>query len=1318
MKKHRIPKSSLAALLLLAALPQASRAANYYWDTNGATAGFGSAGGTWGTDTNWSTDDSGSISPTVISPTTSDNLNFGIGATGLGAGTVAVTGTQNAATITFGTGSGAIVLSGGTEINLAAVSNITLNNAADTISTPLTGAATGLSVNGIGTLTLNGANTYTGTTTVGGGTLQIGDGTNGSLNGTTGTALTFTGTSVFNVREAGNSAQGMGALTFSGGQGTILSTASSGAATPTLTFASIAARASGATGNFNILTNTTAGQNKIVLTSTSNAPVSNAGSNNPGLFFGLNTAFSTTTSTGSTSTSFARYDTTNGYFRATNYSSDNNATTSTASLTSATDLAITATYAPAASKSVNTIRLQDTTTNTRINVGASNTLSVNGILIVVPGGGVANQVGTGTVGQGFLQPTSDGGEIVLAMSPTSALSNSSLQVGSVVQDFAGGTQPTKVTFTGGGINVVQASNTYTGVTTINSGLVRALVWGDAGSVSGFGKGSNGTTPMAADIVINGGILNYGNTTTALRTNRLFTIGQGGATLDNSGNSVGAANWTIGLTSGNVSSGSIAFSNPNAPTTLTLANAVPTAGFFGTGTLAAALGDPGTGANVTSVIKTGNGTWQLAGPNTYSGNTTILTGGTLTLTAAGSPALGSLTFYPKANDVCNKITGGGTANLNGTFKIDLSGASLVDGNSWTLVDAGTRNYNLTAVQDGSGNAFTANTPVAGSWQLVSVTPGGTNTWTFSQTTGVLSLQVVGAVTYAVTYNANSASSGTAPTDASSPYTAGATVTVLANTGTLARTGYTFTGWNTATNGSGTHYDATGSVTFTMPAGNVNLHAEWSASVTYDTNSASSGTAPTDATAYTQNQSATAASNSGTLARTGYTFGGWNTAANGSGTSYAPGSGSIAMNSGNVTLYPKWTSTVTYLANSATSGTVPTDNTDYTQNQSATAANNTGSLAQTGYTFSGWNTAADGSGTTYAAGSGNIPMSGGNVTLYAKWTASNFTLTYTAGANGSISGTSPQSVASGGNGSAVTAVPATGYSFVNWSDASTSNPRQDLAVSGNITVTANFAINTYTLTYTAGANGSITGNTPQTVNYNTSGTAVTAVPATGYSFVNWSDSSTTNPRTDSSVTANVSVTANFAIDTFTLTYTAGANGSITGTTPQTVNYNTSGSAVTAVPASGYHFINWSDASTANPRTDSSVTANVSVTANFAVNSIAYTVWASTYAAGGLPGGDANNDGVQNGVAYFMNATGVATNPALETTTRTVTWTNGGNIPSSEYGTQFVVQTSNDLETWTDVLLSDVTHLTNTSGSVSYTFTGNDPHFVRLTVTPNPN
>ncbi|MBJ7286024.1 MAG: choice-of-anchor D domain-containing protein, partial [Akkermansiaceae bacterium] len=195
-----------------------------------------------------------------------------------------------------------------------------------------------------------------------------------------------------------------------------------------------------------------------------------------------------------------------------------------------------------------------------------------------------------------------------------------------------------------------------------------------------------------------------------------------------------------------------------------------------------------------------------------------------------------------------------------------------------------------------------------------------------------------------------------------------------------------------------------------------------------------------------------------------------------------------------------------------------------------------------------------------------------------------LTYTAGANGTLTGTTPQVVFSTATGSAVTAVPATGYHFVNWSDFSALNPRADTPVTANVTATANFAPGGYTLAYTAGANGSITGTTPQTVVHAASGTAVTAVPATGYSFVNWSDGSTANPRTDTNVMRGVNVFANFAIKTFTLTYAAGANGSLNGTTPQTVNYTTSGTAVTAVPATGYSFVNWSDGVLTAARTDS--------------------------------------------------------------------------------------------------------------------------------------
>lgn len=143
---------------------------------------------------------------------------------------------------------------------------------------------------------------------------------------------------------------------------------------------------------------------------------------------------------------------------------------------------------------------------------------------------------------------------------------------------------------------------------------------------------------------------------------------------------------------------------------------------------------------------------------------------------------------------------------------------------------------------------------------------------------------------------------------------------------------------------------------------------------------------------------------------------------------------------------------------------------------------------------------------------------------------------------------------------------------------------------------------TLTYTAGTHGSVTGSTSQMIVNGGNGTAVTAVADGGYHFVNWSDASTTNPRTDMSVTANLSVMANFALNsttTHTLQYAAGSHGTVTGSTTQIVNDGASGSAVTAVADSGYHFTMWSDSSTANPRTDTNVTVDKAVTAMFALN-----------------------------------------------------------------------------------------------------------------------
>jgi autotransporter-associated beta strand protein len=114
--------------------------------------------------------------------------------------------------------------------------------------------------------------------------------------------------------------------------------------------------------------------------------------------------------------------------------------------------------------------------------------------------------------------------------------------------------------------------------------------------------------------------------------------------------------------------------------------------------------------------------------------------------------------------------------------------------------------------------------------------------------------------------------------------------------------------------------------------------------------------------------------------------------------------------------------------------------------------------------------------------------------------------------------------------------------------------------------------------------------------------------------------------------------------------------------------------------------------------------------------YAAWAAINAGGQGSQLDFDNDGVRNGVEFFMNAAaGFTANPQLNAS-NTITWPNGGNIASSQYEMQFVVQTSSNLSTWTDVLIGDP-NLVNTSGSLTYTLTGGSPRFVRLSVTPAP-
>ncbi len=259
------------------------------------------------------------------------------------------------------------------------------------------------------------------------------------------------------------------------------------------------------------------------------------------------------------------------------------------------------------------------------------------------------------------------------------------------------------------------------------------------------------------------------------------------------------------------------------------------------------------------------------------------------------------------------------------------------------------------------------------------------------------------THTVSYSGNGNTAGAPPADGNK-YSSGQSVTVLGNTGGMSIGGFTFAGWNTAPNGSGTDYS--GGSTLVMGPSDVALYAKWTNlptyNVTYNGNGNTGGTAPTDPNNYLAGATVTVLGNPGGLTRAGFAFNGWNTAANGSGASYAVGA-TFTMGSTNVTLYAMWTPaySVTYSANGASSGSVPADGNAYVSGATVTVLGNTGGLARTGYIFDGWNTAANGSGTNYAAGA-TFTMGSTNVTLYAKWTAT-YAVSYDA--NGASAGSVP-------------------------------------------------------------------------------------------------------------------------------------------------------------------------------------------------------------------------------------------------------------------------------------------------------------------------
>jgi autotransporter-associated beta strand protein len=115
-----------------------------------------------------------------------------------------------------------------------------------------------------------------------------------------------------------------------------------------------------------------------------------------------------------------------------------------------------------------------------------------------------------------------------------------------------------------------------------------------------------------------------------------------------------------------------------------------------------------------------------------------------------------------------------------------------------------------------------------------------------------------------------------------------------------------------------------------------------------------------------------------------------------------------------------------------------------------------------------------------------------------------------------------------------------------------------------------------------------------------------------------------------------------------------------------------------------------------------------------STGYSAWQTANAPGQTVDQDHDNDGVDNGIEYFMGLSGNAftANPMLNSA-NTIAWPMGATYTGT-YGTDYVIQTSSDLTTWSPVLVGDVTIVPGTS--LTYTLSGSGKRFVRLLVNPN--
>jgi fibronectin-binding autotransporter adhesin len=673
----------------------------------------------------------------------------GIGTTGQNGALVNVSGNNtygglitlgSASTISSDTSGNTLALSN-TGIITGATFGLSLTGAGDGSIDSIIGTSTGgLTKSGAGTWTLTGVSTYTGNTTVNGGTLSLTGipQTTGLINSSSRLVL---GGGTISLNFAGKGDQAFSGVTInSGASSLVTSGGGSGNGNKFSLTLNAITRNTGGTVDFTIGGNVGAHS-----TTTANAFFAGGQQTILGGYatFGANTwAVSGSGATAGDISGLASGS----------YSSGASAFTATKDV----DATLTS-YTPGA-MTINSLRFN--TGASAVNTTGNLTIATGGILETTAVGANAVSINNNNLTSG------NGQDLIVIQNNTSG----NMTIGSTIVN--NGT--IGLTKSGGGTLLLTGTNTYTGATTINAGTLSVGALANGGTNSNIGASTNAAT----NLVFNGGTLKY--TGAAQNTDRLFSVGANGGTIDASGS--GALNFT--------NTGSMAFNGQTGPRTLTL-----TGTNTGNNTLAAMIGD---NSGPTSLTKSGAGTWVLSGANTYSGTTTI-SGGTLQVGGGGTTGtLGSgavidnaaLSFNrTNAMTVSNTISGSGTVTQAGSGTTTLTGANTYTGA--TTINAGT----LSLDNNNTSTARLANT------SGITVSSGGT--LLFAQSGGTASTDRIGnsvpvTLNGGGTINTGGLSEGTRPTNSSTLNgSAGMGALTLASTSSVSRATIDFV---TGANGS--------------------------------------------------------------------------------------------------------------------------------------------------------------------------------------------------------------------------------------------------------------------------------------------------------------------------------------------------------------------------------------------------------------------------------------------------------------------------------------------------------------------------------------